>query len=86
MMRFTAFSEIQLNPDMRDIGNCRWAKPIRRATITPIGHISPVTPIPLVSEFNRVSRKAVIEVKGKKRIAVNTMSSHSNELFPPRWR
>jgi hypothetical protein len=43
IMRFTAFQEIQLNPGMRDIWDivdCRWAKPIHRATITHTGHIS----------------------------------------------
>jgi hypothetical protein len=34
MMRFMAFTEIQLNPCMRDIGDCQWAKPTHRATIT----------------------------------------------------
>jgi hypothetical protein len=33
MIRFTAFPEIQLNPGIKDIGDCRWAKPIHRANI-----------------------------------------------------
>jgi hypothetical protein len=62
MMRFTAFPEIQLNPDMRDIGDCRWVKPTHGATIThphPQGIYFGVGPIPLLPRFNRVSRKAV---------------------------
>jgi len=35
MMRFTAFPEIQLNPGMRDIGDCWWAK---TAPIAPYTH------------------------------------------------
>jgi hypothetical protein len=34
MMRFTAFLEIQLNPGIRDIGDCRRTKPTRYAAIT----------------------------------------------------
>jgi hypothetical protein len=34
MMCFIAFSEIQLKPGMRDIGDCRWAKPTHRVAIT----------------------------------------------------
>ncbi len=71
MMRFTAFPEIRLNPGMRDIGDCRWAKSTHRAHISvwvprnthPQSlDISPVPPKPsiaLVPGFNRVSRKAV---------------------------
>ncbi len=75
MMRFTAFPEIQLNPCMRDIGHCRWAKPIHHAAITHTyrAYISvwvpentysqrmslDISPIPLVPGFNQVSRRAV---------------------------
>jgi hypothetical protein len=34
MMRFTAFPEIELNSGMRDIGDCWWAEPTYRVTIT----------------------------------------------------
>jgi len=34
MMRFTAFPETQLNLDMGDSGDCRWAKLTYRAAIT----------------------------------------------------
>jgi hypothetical protein len=33
VMDFTAFSEVQLNPGIRDIGASWWAKPIHRAAI-----------------------------------------------------
>ncbi len=33
-MRFTGFPEIQLNPGLRDIGDCLRAKPTHRAGIT----------------------------------------------------
>jgi hypothetical protein len=35
MVRFPAFPGAQLNPGMRDIGDCRWVKPTHRAAITP---------------------------------------------------
>ncbi len=34
IIRFTSFPEIQLNPDIEDIGDCRWPKPIHRGIIT----------------------------------------------------
>jgi hypothetical protein len=74
-MRFTGFPEIQLNPGMKDIGDCRWTKPTHRAAIAhthgadisvgvqwnrhPQGMSLHISPIPLVPGFNRVSRKAV---------------------------
>ncbi len=34
MMRFMTFLEIQLSPGMKDIRDCRWAKPTHRAATT----------------------------------------------------
>jgi hypothetical protein len=48
-MRFTAFPETPLNPDIRRIGHCRWAKPTHTHT----------QEMSLVLRFNRVSEKAV---------------------------
>jgi hypothetical protein len=76
MMCFTAFPEIQLNPCMRDIRDCRWAKLTHRASITHRAyilvwvarnthpeHLEPLKPsIPRVPGFNRINKNGIYQI------------------------